>query len=221
MLRREDREIGMDLPIGLVIGVMLLGFDCGSGGAVGTEEDDQAVQVAPGPTTSNPPASTSSTPPTTTTGTSPGAAIPPTPTPSPNPDPNSGPALAWNKANLTNYESYPAPGSEECIANNGCEWEGQFAALDDRMPESWVKANNIISVHSKDFAKYKLKTFRLRQGSKQIDAKVYDKCADSDCDGCCTENSRETGFLIDVEKYTMQRFGSGDGIVEWACIDCQ
>ena len=34
-------------------------------------------------------------------------------------------------------------------------------------------------------------------------------------------NSRETGFLIDVEKYTMQRFGSGDGIVEWACIDCQ
>ena len=223
MLRREDREIGMGLLIGLVIGVVLLGVGCGSGGAVGTEEDDQAVQVAPDPTPSNPPASTSSNPPTTTTGTSPGAASPPspTPTPNPNPDPNSGPALTWNKANLTNYESYPAPGSEECIANNGCEWEGQFAALDDKMPESWVKANNIISVHSKDFAKYKLKTFRLRLGSKQIDAKVYDKCADSDCDGCCTENSRETGFLIDVEKYTMQRFGSGDGIVEWACIDCQ
>ena len=31
---------------------------------------------------------------------------------------------------------------------------------------------------------------------------------------------RETGFLIDIEKYTMQRFGTGDGIVEWTCLDC-
>jgi hypothetical protein len=26
--------------------------------------------------------------------------------------------------------------------------------------------------------------------------------------------------LIDIEKYTMQRFGSGDGIVDWMCLDC-
>ncbi len=133
---------------------------------------------------------------------------------------NGGAALQWRKANLTNYESYPAPDSEECIEYNGCTWAGQFAALDGVQSESWVKANDIIAVHEKDFAKYKLKTLRLRTGSQQIDAKVYDMCSDSDCDGCCTANSKETGFLIDIEKYSMQRFGVGDGIVEWACLDC-
>ena len=126
----------------------------------------------------------------------------------------------WRLANLTTFTSYPDPGSEECIQYNGCTWAGQFAALDGVQPESWVMAHNIIAVHSKDFPTYKLKTLRMRQGTKQIDATVYDMCADSDCDGCCTANSAETGFLIDIEKYTMERFGSGDGIVEWACLDC-
>lgn len=126
----------------------------------------------------------------------------------------------WKKANLTNYTSYPDPGSEECIKYNGCEWAGYFAFVNGKQSESWVKNNNIIAVHSKDANAYKLKTLRLRQGSKTIDAIVYDMCSDSDCNGCCTENARETGFLIDVEKYTMQRFGSGDGIVEWTCLDC-
>ena len=126
----------------------------------------------------------------------------------------------WRQADLTNYESYPDPDSEECQEFNGCYWEGQFAFLDGKQPESWVAANNIIAVHSKDAQQYKLKTFRLRQDGREIDAKVYDMCADSDCDGCCTENSQQTGFLIDVEKYTMQRFGSGSGIVEWYCKDC-
>jgi hypothetical protein len=128
--------------------------------------------------------------------------------------------LQWRQANLTNFESYPDPGSDECVEYNGCTWAGQFAALTGKQPESWVQANNIVAVHSKDFATYELKTLRLRQGTKQIDVKVYDMCADSDCSGCCTANSRETGFLIDVEKYTMQRFGTGSGVVDWACLDC-
>lgn len=128
--------------------------------------------------------------------------------------------LVWRQANLTNYTSYPEPGSEECIKYNGCMWAGQFAALNGKQSEEWVRSNNIVAVHGKDFAMYKLKTLRLRQGSKQIDAKVYDMCADSDCSGCCTRNSSQTGFLIDVEKYTMERFGTGSGIVEWACLDC-
>lgn len=92
--------------------------------------------------------------------------------------------------------------------------------MSGKQPESWVKANNIIAVHSKDSSKYKLKTLRLKQGNKQIDAKVYDKCSDSDCNDCCTKNSKNTGFLIDIEKYTKQRFGSGSGIVDWKCLDC-
>ncbi len=156
----------------------------------------------------------------------------PNPPPSPAPsDPDDGDSsgepsggnttLTWRKANLTNFTSYPDPGSEECLEYNGCTWAGQFAGLDNKMPESWVKANNIAAVHSKDFGSYKLKTLRLKQGSNAIDVKVYDMCADSDCSGCCTANARETGFLIDIESYTAQRFGSGDGIVEWACIDCK
>ena len=92
--------------------------------------------------------------------------------------------------------------------------------MNGKQSEQWVRDHNIIAVHSKDASKYKLKTLRLKQGSHQIDAVVYDECSDSDCSGCCTDNSRETGFLIDIEKYTMQRFGSGDGIVDWTCLDC-
>ncbi|MGY0039676.1 hypothetical protein [Pedobacter sp. NJ-S-72] len=94
----------------------------------------------------------------------------------------------WRKANLTNFESYPAPGSEECSPDgyNGCLWAGQFAFLNGVQPLSWVKSHDIASIHSKDAGKYKLKTLRIRQGSKQLDVKVYDECADSDCHGCCT-----------------------------------
>lgn len=142
---------------------------------------------------------------------------PPTPPTPPNGD------LVWKKANLTQYESYPDPGSEECVKYNGCKWAGWFAFLEHKQPENWVVANNIAAVHFKDADEYKLKTLRLRQGAKQIDVKVYDMCADTDCDGCCTANATENGlnFLIDIEKYTVQRFGSGSGIVEWSCLDCQ
>jgi hypothetical protein len=128
----------------------------------------------------------------------------------------------WRKANLTNFTSYPDPGSEECIKFNGCMWAGQFAFVSGTQSKSWVMSHNIAAVHEKDANTYKLKTLRLKQGSKQIDVVVYDECADSDCSGCCTENAHQNGlnFLIDIESFTMDRFGTGDGIVDWACVDC-
>jgi hypothetical protein len=129
-------------------------------------------------------------------------------------------AVTYKKANLTNFTSYPDPNSDECKHYNGCKWAGQFAFVDGKKPESWVKAHNIVAVHEKDANKYALKKLRLKQGSKTIDVTVYDECADSDCNGCCTKNSKKTKFLIDIEKYTMERFGSGDGIVQWACLNC-
>ncbi|WP_437751599.1 hypothetical protein [Sorangium sp. So ce1389] len=129
--------------------------------------------------------------------------------------------VVWQTASLTEFESYPDPGSEECIEYNGCTWAGQFAALDGKQPESWVRENNIAAVHSKDFERYKLKTLRLRKDGKEIDVKVYDMCSDSDCSGCCTRNAQPSGNLIDLEKYTAQRFGvSASGQVEWRCLDC-
>lgn len=131
----------------------------------------------------------------------------------------------WNKAVLTWYISWPDPGSEECVVYNGCEWAGYFAGLDGQQTEEWVSENNIISIHEKDWGKYKLKTFRLRQNGKSIDAVVYDMCSDDDCDGCCTKNAGETGFLIDVESYTCERLTGSkegcDGIVEWTCLNCE
>jgi hypothetical protein len=122
---------------------------------------------------------------------------------------------AWYRANLTHYESYPAPGSDECVIYNGCMWAGYFYGISGQQPESWVMANNIAAVHLKDWSWLGLKTINLRQGTKHITAKVYDGCADSDCNGCCTANLAGDGYLIDLEKYTMQRFGSGSGIVEF------
>jgi len=130
------------------------------------------------------------------------------------------PTGTWRRANLTHFESYPDPGSEECVAYNGCTWAGHFAFVSGKQAENWVMMNNIAAVLARDGDIYRLKTLRLRQQDRTIDVKVYDVCSDGDCDGCCTRNARETGFLIDLEKYTMQRFGSGEGIVEWTCLDC-
>lgn len=128
----------------------------------------------------------------------------------------------WNKANLTWYTSWPEPGSEECEDYNGCTWAGWFAGLEDQQTEEWVSEHNIIAVHEKDWDTYKLKTFRLRKNGHTIDAVVYDMCADSDCDDCCTKNAGKVGFLIDIESYTRARFNNyGSGIVEWTCLDCE
>ena len=128
----------------------------------------------------------------------------------------------WNRAALTWYTSWPEPGSEECEDYNGCTWAGWFAGLENQQTEEWVSEHNIIAIHEKDWDTYKLKTFRLRKGGYTIDAVVYDKCADSDCDGCCTKNAGKIGFLIDIESYTRARFNNyGSGVVEWACLDCE
>jgi hypothetical protein len=121
----------------------------------------------------------------------------------------------WRSANLTNYESYPDPGSEECVKYNGCKWAGQFHGVDGVKSRSWVASHNIIAVHEKDWKRYGLKTLNLRQGSKRIKATVYDLCGDKGCAGCCTRNLGGDGHLIDIEKHTMKRFGSGSGIVEF------
>jgi hypothetical protein len=99
-------------------------------------------------------------------------------------------------------------------------WAGMFAFAAGTQSKAWVMANNIAAIHDKHAAQYKLKTLRIRQGDNMIDAKVWDQCSDSDCTGCCTNNSRETGFLIDLEKYTMERFGGEHGIAEFYCVDC-
>lgn len=147
----------------------------------------------------------------------PDAEPPPAPPDPPDPPPDS---LEWRTANLTYFTSYPEPGSEECEDFSGCEWAGYFAFVDGQQSEEWVMSHNIAAVHSDDGDEYALKTLRLRDGDREIDVVVYDVCSDSDCSGCCSRNREDTGFLIDIESYTAERFGAWHGIVEWACLDC-
>lgn len=34
---------------------------------------------------------------------------------------------------------------------------------------------------------------------------VWDYCADSDCDGCCTQNMQGTNFLLDIDSSAAKR----------------
>jgi hypothetical protein len=103
------------------------------------------------------------------------------------------PGLTWKTANKTNYTSYPDPGSEECVKYNGCTWAGQFAACDDKKPESWVSAHNIVAAFP-DFKTLSLHDLCLRKGNKTIQVTVLDTCGDSDCSGCCTQNKMRTSL---------------------------
>lgn len=124
------------------------------------------------------------------------------------------PALVWKSGNKTNYESYPDPGSDECVRFNGCAYKGQFQSCNNTMPESWVKAHNIAAVFP--LAGLAMHRLCVRAGGKTIIVTAIDTCGDSDCSGCCTENRGSADALIDLEKYTNQRFGVQDGKVQWA-----
>ncbi|HEX3695808.1 MAG TPA: hypothetical protein VH374_10495 [Polyangia bacterium] len=138
------------------------------------------------------------------------------------------PGLVWHTGNKTNFESYPAQGSEECIQNSGCDYEGQFAGCNDTKLESWVMAHNIVSVFPdfsdpSDGAKpapghsdLRGHDLCIKSGSHVLRVSAIDTCRDSDCDGCCTQNLGSAYDLIDVEKYTDQRFGVDDGPIQFA-----
>jgi hypothetical protein len=122
------------------------------------------------------------------------------------------------------FESYPDPNSPECIEFNGCTWAGKFKAYPQEVKtEQWVSQNDIAAVHMDHYGDYEWKTLRLRAAGRTIDVQVIDACNDADCSGCCTQNYRGTGFLIDLEKYTWERFGVGweHETVEWTCLDCE
>lgn len=121
----------------------------------------------------------------------------------------------WRRAALTNYESYPDPGSDECVKYNGCKWAGQFYGVTGKKSEKWVASKNIAAVHEKDWKRFGGKSLRLRQGKREIVVEVLDLCSDSDCNGCCTNNLGGDGHLIDIEKFTKDRFGAGSGVVEF------
>ena len=124
------------------------------------------------------------------------------------------PALVWRTGMKTHYASYPAPGSEECIAFSGCDYVGQFAACANTMPERWVAAHDLAAVFP--LGELAMHRLCLRAGGKTLIVTAVDTCADSDCSGCCSENRASADALIDLESYTDQRWGVDDGPLTWA-----
>ena len=123
--------------------------------------------------------------------------------------------LVWKTANKTEFTSYPAAGSEECIKYSGCLYEGMFTGCGPTMPLSWVQSHDIVSVFP-DFATLKHHDLCLKSGAKTMVVLAIDMCADSDCSGCCTQNKGSASELIDIESYTAARFGVPDGPIQWA-----
>jgi hypothetical protein len=120
----------------------------------------------------------------------------------------------WKTANETNFESYPAPGSPECIQYSGCKYEGQFAACSGTKSLAWVMSHNIVSVFPlAGLAQHDL-CLKDKSG-KTMRVTAIDTCADSDCNGCCTQNKGNAQLLVDVEKYTYARFNGMDGPITW------
>ncbi|PSC74732.1 hypothetical protein C2E20_2301 [Micractinium conductrix] len=140
----------------------------------------------------------------------------------------------WQRASATYYNSYPECCSSkradqtECWHYSGCEWQGLFAAFNDRKSKSWVAANNLAAVFQvgqsrgeweRRWKNAKLLIRNPRTG-KTMEVQVADTCSDSDCSGCCTRNARRSGgTLVDLEFHTARRFwGSsvpGVATLEW------
>jgi len=136
-------------------------------------------------------------------------------------------------AKFTYYNSYPAccPNSPnydpkadttECDDYSGCDYIGDFAAIGHKSL-SYVQSHNLIAFY--DDADPSGSNFNNKYGGKNITVTkscngktftfaciIADTCGNGDCNNCCHRNSdKKTGFLIDMEYYTvLNNFGTTD-----------
>jgi hypothetical protein len=191
------------------------GNSAASAGGAGTGSDPSAASSdadASAPTDSAPADDVSASPDSSSPGAGPSTG--PTGAAGPSADCGNLTGKTWQTANETNFESYPAPGSAECVQYSGCKYEGLFAACSGKKSEAWVKAHNIVSVFPSGSLERHDLCLKDRSG-KTIRVTAVDTCADTDCGGCCTQNRGKAALLVDVEKYTYQRFNGTDGPIMW------
>ncbi len=119
-----------------------------------------------------------------------------------------------------NYDPlYP---TEECDDYSGCEYMGDLAAFqsesnpDGHVSIEYIEAHNLVSFFDNsdpqgnswatDYANRTIQIIKNYGGSTVIfNATIADTCGNRDCSGCCTTNSRPSGFLVDMEYYTVMR----------------
>uniref|UniRef100_A0A7S1B7J5 Cellulase n=1 Tax=Corethron hystrix TaxID=216773 RepID=A0A7S1B7J5_9STRA len=127
----------------------------------------------------------------------------------------------WNSASWTWYHSYapccpdspnydPEYPTTECDLYSACKYTGSFAYAGKR-DYDWVGQNDIIAFFSTngDNASYENKKIKIKAKSQTVTAWVLDTCGDNDCNGCCTKNSQPSGYLVDMESHTVERYFGG------------
>jgi hypothetical protein len=143
-------------------------------------------------------------------------------------------APGWKQASWTHYISYapccedspnydPSADTTECDLYSACDYTGQFA-YGGQKPFNWVQSNNIVAFFStyNDNTSFGNKRIRVSAAGKTVEALVLDTCADSDCDGCCTGNANPSGYLVDMEYWTVvNNFGdisTAQGQICWQLV---
>ena len=150
-------------------------------------------------------------------------------------------ATASGKASFTYYDSYPmcCPESpnydpnadtEECDDYSGCEYIGDLAAFvtptnpEGHVSLEFVQTNNLVAFYdnSDPSGKHFKQNYanKIIQITKDYNGKTYvfnatiaDTCGNGDCANCCSRNSKPSGFLVDMEYYTvMNNFGTTDAV---------
>jgi hypothetical protein len=141
----------------------------------------------------------------------------------------------YTEASWTSYTSYaaccedgenydPTADTTECEFYNACAYKGDFAYIEHQTYDE-VKNKNLVAFFSThgDNSNYGNKQIRVLLPSGQtVDALVADTCGDSDCDGCCTSNAQPSGYLVDMEYWTVvKNFGpdaDASGQVCWKVV---
>jgi len=128
-----------------------------------------------------------------------------------------------------NYD--PNADTTECTQYSACDYSGDFAAIDHQTFE-YVQTHNLVSFYDNSDpngdhfnTKYANKIIRLTANGITIDAIIADTCGNNDCDGCCSENAQPSGYLVDMEYWTVyNNYGTNpenivDGQISFTILD--
>ena len=131
----------------------------------------------------------------------------------------------WKKASGTIFDSWPKPGSTECIKYSGCKWAGEFANIDSgnkqccclhgaqwldggtgkfacRFNQTMVKEMRVAATWDQQdkLLGKQVEIMIADQTATTVLANVLDLCKDSDCGGCCKKNTANGKYkLLDLE----------------------
>ena len=149
--------------------------------------------------------------------------------------------IANGKASFTYYDSYPmccpespnydpSADTEECDDYSGCDYIGDLAAFvtptnpEGHVSLEFVQTNNLVAFYDNNdpTGKYFKRNYanKIIQITKDYNGKTYvfnatiaDTCGNADCKNCCSRNAKPSGYLVDMEYYTvLNNFGTTDAV---------